>query len=114
MPLPIDYKIDKIIKEIQTKLKEEGKDISYDTIYKCINHQVNSLSEGMREGDTIIWKYFGSFVATKKRVEGLNKTYEKVGKAPTLEDKGLIRLSFNRKGILIAEKPFEPISKKDL
>lgn len=113
MSLPVDYKIDKIIKEIQKELKEEGKEVSYDTILKCVNQQIYSTMSGMERGDTIMWKYFGTFVATKKRVDGLNKTYAKIGKNPTLQDNGLIRLSFNRQGELVNETEFVGQRKDD-
>lgn len=99
MPLIIDYTVDKIIKEIQAELKKEyGKDIPYDVVVKVVEQQCISTLKGMANGDTVIWKYFGTFVATKKRVDALNKQYIKKGKTPTLEDNGLIRVSFKRNG----------------
>lgn len=99
MPLPIDFKIDKIIKEIQTELKKEyGKDVSYETIVKVLEHQSISTVKAMAEGHTITWKYYGTYVATAKRVNALNKQYTKKGKIPTLVDNGLIRISFTKQG----------------
>lgn len=99
MPLNIDYKVDKIIKEIQAELKKEyGKDVDYNTVIRVIEQQCRSTVKGMAEGDTVVWKYFGTYVATKKRVDALNKQYIRKGKTPTLEDNGLIRLSFKRNG----------------
>ncbi len=103
MPLIIDYKVDKIIKEIQAELKKEyGKDIPYQVIVRVVEQQCISTIKGMAEGDTVTWKYFGTYVATKKRVDALNKQYIKKGKMPTLEDNGLIRLSFKRDGEAVA------------
>lgn len=113
MPLPVDYKIDKIIKEIQKDLSDKGKEVSYDTILRCLNQQINSTIKGIERGDTIVWKYFGTFVATKRRVEGLNKIYARKGIAPQLQDTGLTRISFNQKGEFISEGVFEPKRKED-
>lgn len=99
MPLIIDYKVDKIIKEIQTELKKDyGKEIPYQVIVRVLEQQCISTVKGMAEGHTVVWKYFGTYVATAKRVNALNKQYEKKGKIPTLEDNGLIRMSFKRNG----------------
>ena len=115
MPIPIDYKIDKIIKEIQTELKKEyGRDVSYDSIVKVIEQQCKSTVKGMAEGNTIVWKYFGTYVATKKRVDALNKQYARIGKTPTLEDNGLLRLSFKRDGKAIASTDITPHKVNDL
>lgn len=113
MPLPVDYKIDKIIKEIHKMLLDKGKEVSYETILRCLNQQVDSTIAGIERGDTIVWKYFGTFVATKRRVEGLNKTYAKRGIAPKLQDTGLTRISFNMKGEFVSEGKFEPKRKED-
>lgn len=115
MPLPIDYKIDKIIKEIQAELKKDyGKDISYEVIVKVVEQQIKSTVKGMAEGNTIVWKYFGTYVATKKRVDALNKQYARIGKTPTLEDNGLLRLSFKRDGKAITATEITPHKKDDL
>jgi hypothetical protein len=103
MPLNIDYKVDKIIKEIQAELKKEyGKDVDYNTVVRVIEQECRSTVKAFAEGDTIVWKYFGTYVATKKRVDALNNQYIKKGKLPTLEDNGLIRLSFKRNGEAVA------------
>ena len=66
MALPIDFKVDKIIKEIQTELlKEYGKDVPYNIIVKVLEHQCISTVKGMANGDTIVWKYFGTYAAGK-------------------------------------------------
>lgn len=115
MPLIIDYKVDKIIKEIQVELKKDyGKDISYQTLIKVIEQQYISTVKGMAEGNTVVWKYFGTYVATKKRVDALNKQYIRKGKIPTLEDNGLIRLSFQRDGKAIASTDITAHRKSDL
>lgn len=113
--ISLDYTLDKIIKEIQEEIKvETGREISYDTCVKIINHQIDSTVKGMSKGYTIVWKYFGTFVATQKRVDMLNKTYISKGKTPTLEDKGFMRISFNRKGDIKEESKFDHNSVKDL
>ena len=48
MPLPVDYKIDKIIKEIQKDLSDKGKEVSYDTILRCLNQQINSTKRNRK------------------------------------------------------------------
>lgn len=102
MPLIIDYKVDRIIKEIQAELKKEyGKDVPYEVIVRVVEQQCISTVKGMSEGHTVTWKYWGTYVATKKRVDALNKQYEKKGKYPTLQDNGLVRASFDRKGAKI-------------
>lgn len=99
MGLPIDYKIDKIVKQIQAEIKtERGVDVSYDTVIRILESQILATSKGMATGETIVWKYFGTFVATKKRVDNLNKRYDKVGKSRGLEDTGFTRLSFKKTG----------------
>lgn len=114
MPLIIDYKVDKIIKEISAELlKEYGKIVPYEIIVKIIEQQCISTIKGMAKGDTIVWKYFGTYVATKKRVDSLNKRYEKHGKPITLEDHGLMRMSFTKKGVLTNEGEFVGQSKHD-
>lgn len=114
MALAIDYKLDKVIREIQAEIKEElGVDLDYDTIVEMANQQVKSTVEGMKRGDTVVWKFFGSFVATQRRVDMLNKKYEKLGKKPTLIDTGFFRVSLNRKGDVINEGIFEPGHRKD-
>jgi hypothetical protein len=115
MSIPIDYKIDKIVKDIQAELKKEyGKDVPYESIVKAIEQQCKSTVKGMAEGDTVVWKYFGTYVATKKRVDALNKQYARIGKTPTLEDNGLLRLSFKRDGKAIASTEITPHKKEDI
>lgn len=115
MSLPIDYKIDKIIKQIQVELKNEhGVEISYNTIFNVINQQIKSTINGMENGHTIVWKYFGSFVATQKRVDMLNKSYIKKGKRPTLIDSGFHRVALDRKGNKLSDSTFSPSSVRDL
>lgn len=99
MSLPIDYKIDKIVKQIQAEIKtEHGIDISFDTVVRILESQIIATAKGMSEGQTIVWKYFGTFVATKKRVDNLNKRYTKVGKPIGLKDTGFMRMSFKKNG----------------
>jgi nucleoid DNA-binding protein len=96
--LVIDYTINKFIQQLQTKYRDQGKEISYGTIVNVIEAQLKAIPEGMAQGDTIMLKKLGTFVATKKRVDILNKQYEKKGKKPGLVDKGLTRMSFKRDG----------------
>lgn len=115
MPLIIDYKVDKIIKEIQAELKKEyGKDVPYKVLVRVLEQQCISTVKGMAEGHTVTWKYFGTYVATKKRVDALNKQYAKKGKMPTLEDNGLIRLSFKKDGTAVASTEIVGHRKADL
>jgi len=90
MALIIDYTIDKIIKDIQSKFKDaNGNPLEYDTIVKIIESQIDCTVKGMANGDTIVWKYFGTFTIKRKRMEALNKKYLKEGRRPTIEDTGL-------------------------
>ena len=115
MPINVDYTLDKIIKEIQDEIREEsGEILTYDTVLAIIEQQCKSTVIGMANGHTIVWKYFGNFVATKKRVDALNNLYERKGKTPTLVDNGFIRLSFKRNGEGIGETKIETLSKKDI
>jgi len=69
----------------------------------------------MENGHTIVLKYCGSFVATQRRVDMLNRTYIKKGKTPTLIDTGFIRMSLNRSGTkVLAESIFDPTCTRDL
>jgi hypothetical protein len=81
--LVIDYTINKFIQQLQTKYRDQGKEISYGTIVNVIEAQLKAIPEGMAQGDTIMLK---------------NKQYEKKGKKPGLVDKGLTRMSFKRDG----------------
>lgn len=115
MAIGIDYKLDKLIKEIQTEIKEElGEDLDYATVAQMVNQQVKSTVAGMSRGDTVVWKYFGSYVATQRRVDMLNKRYEKIGKKPTLLDRGFYRVSLDRKGQVTNEGTFEPGHRFDM
>lgn len=97
--LVIDYKINQIINEIQACTKDvNGKYLTRDTIINIIESQIVATVDGMANGHTVIWKYLGTFAATKRRVDMLNKAYEKKGKTPTLQDTGLVRMSFKRNG----------------
>lgn len=107
--LPIDFKVDKIIKQISTDLS-----VSYETIVAILEAQCYTTAEGMKNGDTVVWKYFGTFVATKKRVDMLNKMYKKKGYTPKLEDRGLIRMAFTKDGFKRAESALEYTSKQDI
>lgn len=107
--LPLDFKVDKIIKQISSELK-----IDYQTIVAILEAQCYTTAEGMKNGDTIVWKYFGTFVAPKKRVDMLNKIYKRKGFTPKLEDRGLIRLAFTKDGVKRAESVMESTSIKDL
>lgn len=112
--LPVDYKVDKIIKSIQAEIKTEFDiDVPFNTVIRLIEAQVKATAKGMAEGQTIVWKYLGTFVATKARVQNLNKKYINRGKKPTLVDAGFARVTFNGKGTLIAESTFESTSKRD-
>lgn len=114
MALPIDFKIDKTIKRIQNELSKNNIEVSYETILAVINQQVDSTITGMENGHTVVWKYFGTFVATQKRVDSLNKFYSIKGKKPTLVDNGFARISFTRQGEEVTKSTFEGTSKKDL
>lgn len=95
MALPIDFKVDKIIKQIQKELEEKFKVlIPYDTVVRIIEQQIKSTTDGMERGDKVTWKYFGTFLATKNRIDNLNKTYEARGKTPTLVDCGFYTIKF--------------------
>jgi len=112
--LPIDYKVNKFIIQIQKEFKDElNIDIEYDTIVAVLESQNQAIADGMKNGDTVVLKYFGTFVATKKRVDMLNKQYARKGLTPKLEDKGLVRLSFSKWGTLKNESIIELTSKKD-
>lgn len=89
MSLPIDFKIDKIVKQIAVELN-----IPYDNVLAAVNQQITSTISGMERGDEVTWKYFGTFLATKNRIDNLNKTYKLKGKIPTLVDTGLIQIKF--------------------
>lgn len=109
MPLPIDYKLDKIFKQIQEEIRTEiNIEVSLQTIEAVINQQIKSTINGMSTGATIVWKYFGKFVATQQRVDGLNKIYEKKGKKPTLMDYGYRRISLNKFGDITSDGEFTP------
>lgn len=113
--LIIDFKIDRLIKEICKELKDkDGKPLEYQTIVDVIESQIDATVDGMARGDTVIWKYFGTFVATKRAVDALNKKYISKGKTPTLQDNGLMRMSFKRSGVEIGSTTLEATAKKDL
>lgn len=114
--LVIDYKIDKLIRKIASTTKDaKGEFLTYDAVVEIIEAQLRATVDGMAEGNTIIWKYFGTFVATKRRVDMLNKRREREGRIPTLVDTGLVRVSFKRNGDKIGETDlFFPQSKKDV
>lgn len=97
--LIIDYTVDKIIKEIQTELKEQGIEISYELIKSVIEQQEISTAQGIKDGSTIVRKYFGTFSITKKRMNALNNRYLKAGCTPNLEDRGLYNIIDNLEGI---------------
>lgn len=98
--IPVDYTIDKLFKEIQENAKAElGIDIELDTIKRIVDGQSLSTVEGMKNGHTICWKYYGSFVATDKRVKALNDLYARKGLTPTLVDTGFQRLVFHKNGL---------------
>lgn len=113
--LIIDFKIDRLIKEICKELKDKnGKPLTYETVVDVIESQIDATVNGMARGDTIIWKYFGTFVATKRAVDALNKRYVSKGKTPTLQDTGLIRMSFKRSGVETGSTMLEATAKKDI
>lgn len=115
MPLANDFIVDRIIKEIQAELKKVfDKDIPYKVVVKILEQQCLSTVRGMNEGHTITWKYFGNYVATKKRVDALNKQFIKRGRMPMLEDNGLIRLSFKKDGTAIGSTIIVGHRKADL
>lgn len=106
--LIIDYKIDKIIKDIQKKITDaNGKELSYQTIVKIIETQIECTVNGMAQGHTIVWKLFGTFSASRKRVDALNNKYIREGKTPTLVDTGLVRMSFKRSGQITGQTEIE-------
>lgn len=114
MELNLDFKLDRLIKEIVKEIKEElGVEITYNVAKKIIEQQYLTTLEGMRRGDTIVWKYFGTIGASKKRVDALNNMYIRKGLTPTLVDTGLVRRSFTKSGTEIGESVFESTSKKD-
>lgn len=85
MALVVDYKLDKVIKEIQSEMKAEmGIDLEYRAIEAMVQQQVNTTVAGMGRGDTVVWKFFGNFSANQRRVDKLNERYQKIGKRPTL------------------------------
>lgn len=92
--LVIDYQINKIIQKIQNDYREKGKEVSYGTIVRVVESQLRAIVDGMAEGNTITLKYIGTFIATKKRVDVLNRQYEKKGKRATLVDNGVMRMVF--------------------
>lgn len=104
------------MRQIQSEiLHERGIEVNLSTIERCLNQQVKTTIKGMESGYTITWKYFGSFVATQKRVDMLNRTYIKKGKNPTLIDTGFHRMALSRKGDkIIAESIFDKTTIKDL
>jgi len=114
--LIIDFKIDKLIKHIQENHTDaKGNKLEYETIVKVLEAQLNSTLHGMLHGHTVVWKYFGTFSATKRRVDALNNKYKKAGKTPTLVDNGMIRMSFKRTGEQIGKTDLLfPQSKKDI
>lgn len=91
--LVIDYTVNKIIQNIQSDFREKGKEISYGAIVTALEAQLHAIVDGMADGNTVVCKYLGTFKATKKRIDVLNKQYERKGKKPTLVDKGLVRMS---------------------
>lgn len=96
--LVIDYKINKFIQTLQQKYRDKGKEVSYGTIVNVVEAEIRAITEGMAEGHTVMLKKLGTWVATKKRVDMLNKQYEKKGKKLGLVDTGLTRMSFKRDG----------------
>ena len=114
MELNLDFKLDRLIKEIIKEVKEEdGIDLPYNVAKKIVEQQYLTTLEGMRRGWTIVWKYFGTISATKKRVDALNNMYIRKGLTPTLLDTGLVRRSFTKGGTEIGESVFESTSKND-
>lgn len=103
----IDYKIDKIIKEIQDEMLSKGELLSYETVKKIIEQQYESTAAGFEQGHTIVLKYFGTFVASRKRVDSLNKQYIKKGLTPMLVDNGFLRGAFKKDGTEIGITTFE-------
>jgi hypothetical protein len=88
--LIIDYTVDKIIKEIISEIKKEtGIDITYELAKSIIEQQEISTAQGIKDGNTVVRKYFGTFLVTKKRMNALNNKYLKAGCTPNLEDRGL-------------------------
>lgn len=112
--LPIDYRIDRLLKEIQNELRIEFKlEIPYEVIKAVVEQQAITTAEGLLGGHSSIWKYFGNFVATKKNVDSLNKRYAKIGLTPMLVDSGLMRMSFTKAGEELGSSKFEAPSNKD-
>lgn len=97
--LQIDFKIDKIIKRLQDEISDgKGGRLEYGVIVEIIEAQLRSTVDGIADGDTVVWKHFCSFFATRRRIDALNKKYESVGRKKTLEDFGMVRMSFKRDG----------------
>lgn len=86
----VDYRIQQAFDSVSKKAEDKfGKKYSSQLIEDIIRSQSKSVVDGMKEGHTIVCKYFGSFVATSKRIELLNKSMIKKNKRPTLVDNGL-------------------------
>lgn len=98
---PTDYTIIKTAKNVQQNIKNElGVDVSIETILKIVEGQTTSTIEGFKHGHTVVWKYFGTFIATPKRVKALNDSYERKGLTPLLVDTGFQRISFKKDGTI--------------
>lgn len=98
---PIDYTTTKVVKEIQDELRKTlGVEVDSETIIKIVEGQTLSTVEGFKHGHTVVWKYFGTFIATDKRVKALNDSYARKGLTPLLVDTGFKRISFNKDGVL--------------
>jgi hypothetical protein len=86
--------------------------LTYENIVRIIESQINATVDGMATGDAVVWKYFGTFSATKIRVDALNKKYDREGKPRTLDDHGLIRMSFKKSGEQIGSTELIPSTNK--
>ena len=110
--LVIDYKINKIIQGIQAQYREKGQELSYGTIVRVVESQLNAIVDGMAKGDSIVLKYLGTFAATSSRVDRLNKQYKKKGKDPGLVDTGFLSMSFKKDGTVNGSTELAP-NRKD-
>ena len=66
---------DKLYKRIQTKLKEQGKEVDLKVIEKCFRYQFEFIRKTFEDGDWygVRLKYFGSFGVKTNRVKYTNK-----------------------------------------
>ena len=84
-----DKTITRILSEIQKEMSiEYNVHIEHSTIKKIFNQQIKFTADNIPLGHTIVWKYFGTFLAPEKNIEMRNKYLISKGKTPTLIDTG--------------------------